>query len=134
MSVQRGYSLSWRIWESSLGVKPGKQRRVFDAGLAPEVHDWELARAQSPGKRLRTHTQPSLRFGEGNQLRWRGDLQGEVPLARGRLCPGAGASGRRWHTRGFPSQAQGVRHDAERRITNPSGLGRDRGDRTNDLC
>jgi hypothetical protein len=60
--------------ESSLGGQPGKQRRVFDAGLAPEVHDWELARAQQPGKRLWAHTQPSLRFGEGNQLRRRGDV------------------------------------------------------------
>jgi hypothetical protein len=118
--------------DSSLGVKPGQQRRVFDVGLAPEVHDWELARAQQAGKRLRTHTQPSLRFGEGNQLRRRGDLQGEFLLARQRPCPGA--SRRRWHTRGFPSQVQGVRRNRSTRTADPSGLGRHLGDSTGDLC
>jgi hypothetical protein len=59
------------------------------------VHDRELAGAQQPGERLRADTQPPLRFVEGNQLRRRGDLQGEVLLACGGPCPGAEASGRR---------------------------------------
>jgi hypothetical protein len=120
--------------DASLGGQPGEQRPVFDARLAPEVHDRELARAQEPGKRLRADTQPPLRFCEGNQLRRRGEIQGEVLLARRRPCPGAGASGRRWHTRGFPSQARGVRREADTRSADPSGLDRYRGDSTDDLC
>jgi hypothetical protein len=52
-----------------MGGEPGQQGGVCNAGLAPEVHDRELAGAQQPGKRLRTDPQPALRFGEGDQLR-----------------------------------------------------------------
>jgi hypothetical protein len=114
--------------------EPGEEDGVGDAGLAPDVHDRKLARAQEPGKRLWTDAQPPLCFGEGNQLRRRGDLQGEVMLPRRWASARAEASGRRWHCRGFPSQAQGVRRDDERHITDPSGLGRHRGDSTVDSC
>jgi hypothetical protein len=88
-----------------MGSEPGQQGGVFNAGLAPEVHHRELARAEDPGKGLRTHPQPALRFGEGDQLRRRGELQGKVLLpCRGR-CPTA--SRWRWHTQGFPSQGWG---------------------------
>jgi len=33
--------------------EPGEQGGVFNTGLAPEVHDRELAGAQQSGKRLR---------------------------------------------------------------------------------
>jgi hypothetical protein len=68
-----------------MGGEPGEHRRVFDAGLAPEVHDRELAGAQQPGKRLRAHTQPSLRFVEGISC-------GGAGISRGRS--GWRASGR----------------------------------------
>jgi hypothetical protein len=96
-------------WESSLGGEPGEQDGVGDAGLAPDMDDRELARTEEPGKGVRAHAQPPLRFGEGNQLRRRGQLQGEFLLPRGRAHAWAEASGRRWHRRGFPSQAQVVR-------------------------
>jgi hypothetical protein len=120
--------------DAPLGGQPGEQRRVFDAGLAPEVHDRELARAQQPGKRLRAHGQPPLCFGEGDQLRRGGEIQGEVLLACGRVCPGAWASGRGSHGQGRTSQAWDVRHREFMHPAHPSGLGRDRGDSMDDLC
>jgi hypothetical protein len=96
-------------WDSSLGGEPGEQGSVGDAGLAPDVRDRETAGAQEPGKRLWADTQPPLRFGEGKQLRWRGQLQGEVLLPRGRACPGAWVSGRGSHGRGLTSQERDVR-------------------------
>jgi len=83
--------------------EPGEQGGVFNTGLAPEVHDRELAGAQQSGKRLRADPQPPLRLFEGNQLRRHGKLQGEVLLPRGRARSGTWASGRRWHGRGFTS-------------------------------
>ena len=91
--------------DASLSGQPGQQDRVVDAGLTPDMHDRELAGAQEPGKRLRADPQPPLRFGEGDQLRRRGDLQGEVLLPRGRARSGAWASGRRWPWPGFPSHS-----------------------------
>jgi hypothetical protein len=98
-----------------MGREPGEQGGVFDAGLAPHMHHGELARAQEPGKRLWAHPQPALGFGEGDQLRRRGDLQGEVRLLRARA--GARASGHGWHGRRFPSQAPGGRHGGATRPT-----------------
>jgi hypothetical protein len=111
--------------ESPVGGQPGEQRRVFDVGLAPEVHDRELAGAQEPGERLRADAEPPLRFGEGNQLWRRGQFQGEVLLPRGRARSGAWASGCRWHRLGFPSEVQSVRRAAETHIADPSGRSRD---------
>jgi hypothetical protein len=88
--------------DASLRGQPGEQGRVGDAGLAPEMHHRELARAQQPGKRLWTDPQPPLCFGEGDQLRRRGELQGEVRLSRGLVRAGTRASGRRWHGEGSP--------------------------------
>jgi hypothetical protein len=53
------------------------------------MHHRQLAGTEDPGKRLRADPQPPLRFGEGDQLRRRGDLQGEVWLPRGRAWSGA---------------------------------------------
>jgi hypothetical protein len=121
-------------WDSSPGGQPGEQDRVFDAGLAPEVHDRELARTQEPGKDVWAHAQPPLRFFERDQLRRRGDLQGEVLLPRGRARSGAWASGRWWHGQGFPSQEPGRQHGGTRRPTDPNGLGRYGGDSAENLC
>jgi hypothetical protein len=117
-----------------MGGEPGEQGGVCNAGLAPEVHDRELTRAQQSGKRLWTDAQPPLRLVEGNQLRRDGELQGEVLLPRGRAWSGAWASGRRWHRRGFPSQVQGVRRAAETHLAHPSGRSRDEGDSTTIFC
>jgi hypothetical protein len=114
--------------------EPGEQGGVCDAGLAPDMHHRQLARAEDPGKRLRADPQPSLRFCEGNQLGRRGQFQGEVLLPRRRVRSGAWASGRRWHRRGFPSQVQGVRRAAETPIADPSGRSRDWDDSTDILC
>jgi hypothetical protein len=94
--------------EASLSGQPGEQDHLFDAGFAPDMDDRELARAQEPGKRFWTDTQPPLRFLERNQLRRRGEIQGEVLLPQGRASAQAEVSGHRWHGRGFPSHAQGV--------------------------
>jgi hypothetical protein len=77
--------------------EPGKEGGVGNAGLAPEVHDRELARAQEPGKGLWTDAQPPLRFVEGNQLRRWGQLQGEVQLASGRAASGTEVWGQGGH-------------------------------------
>ena len=61
--------------DASLGGQPGEQRPVFDARLAPEVHDRELARAQEPGKGLRAYAKPPAGFGEWDELGRCGDLQ-----------------------------------------------------------
>jgi hypothetical protein len=76
-------------WESSLGGEPGEEHGVFDAGLASDMHHWQLAGAQEPGKGVRAHAQPPLGFFEGDQLWGRGELQGEVLLPRGRARSGA---------------------------------------------
>jgi hypothetical protein len=117
-----------------MGGEPGKQGGVFNAGLAPEVHDRELARAQQSGKRLRADPQPAPGFFQGNQLRRRGDLQGEVRLPQGRARSGTWASGHGWHSRGFPSQVPGTRHGGATRPTDPNGAGRSRGDRPQKIC
>ena len=115
-----------------MGGEPGEQGGVGNAGLAPEVHDRELARAQEPGKRLRADAQPALRFFEGDQLRRRGELQGEVRLPRGRAASGRGVwTEVAWP--GFPSQCRACDPGSDG-LTAPSGLGRDRGDSTNNLC
>jgi len=114
--------------------EPGEQGGVGNAGLAPDMDDWETTRAQQPGKGLWTDPQPPLGFGEGDQLRRRGQFQGEVLLPRGRARSGAWASGRRWHRRGFPFQVQGVRRAAETPIAHPSNRSRDWGDSTDILC
>jgi hypothetical protein len=92
-----------------MGGEPREEYYVLDAGLAPEVHDRELAGAEEPGKRLWTDTQPLLGFGEGNQLRRHGDLQGEFLLACGRAHARAEASGRSSHGQDLTSQEPGVR-------------------------
>jgi hypothetical protein len=120
--------------ESSRSGKPGEEHGVFDAGLAPNMHDRELAHTQEPGKCLRAHPQPPMGFGERNQLRRRGDLQGEILLPRGRAWSGTWASGRRWHGQGFPSQQPGRRHGGAMRPTDPNGLGRYGGDSAENLC
>jgi len=114
--------------------EPGKQGGVFNAGLAPDMHHRQLARAENPGKHLRADPQPPLGFFQGNQLWRRGQFQGEVLLPRGRARSGAWASGRRWHRLGFPSQVQGVRRAAETPIADPSGRSRDWGDSTDIVC
>jgi hypothetical protein len=114
--------------------EPGEQGGVFNTGLAPEVHDRELAGAQQSGKRLRADPQPPLRLFEGNQLWRRGQFQREVLLPRGRVRSGAWASGRRWHRRGFPSQVQGVRRAAAIPLAHPSGQSRAWGDSITILC
>lgn len=120
--------------DASLGGEPGEEHRVFDAGPAPHMHHWQLARAQEPGKGLRADPQPPLRFGKGDQLRRRGDLQGEVRLPRGRARSGAWASGHGWHGRGFPSQEPGRQHEGAMHPTAPNGAGRSRGDRLQKMC
>jgi hypothetical protein len=103
--------------------EPGQQGGVLDAGLAPNVHNREMARAQEPGKRLWAHVQPPLRFCEGNQLRRDGNLQGEFLLPRGRAQPRADASGRGSHGRGLTSQEPGVRRGGWTRTADPRSLG-----------
>jgi hypothetical protein len=112
--------------------EPGEQGDVGDAGLAPDMHHWELARAQEPGERLWADPQPPLCLFEGDQLRRRGELQGEVLLpCRGR-CPTA--SRWRWHTQGFPLPFRSIRPKGDTGLTGPGGLGRDWGDSTTILC
>ena len=99
------------------------------------MDDRELARAQEPGKCPWAHAQPPLRFCERNQLRRRGDLQGEVLLPRGRAC--ARARGRLdagGMAGGSPLKQQGVRHGGATRTADPNGLGRHRGDSAENLC
>jgi hypothetical protein len=117
-----------------MGREPGEQGGVGDAGLAPNMHDRQLAGTEDPGKRLWTDPQPPLRFGEGGQLRRRGDLQGEVRLPRGRVRSSAWAPGRRWHRRGFPSQVQDVRRAAATPLAHPSGRSQTEGDSITILC
>jgi hypothetical protein len=118
--------------KSSLYSEPGEQGGIGDADLASHMHHGELPRAQEPVKRLRADPQPPPRLVEGDQLRRRGEIQGEVLLpCRGR-CPAA--SRRKWHTQGFPSPLRSVRPEGDTGITDPGGLGRDRGDSTNNLC
>jgi hypothetical protein len=84
--------------------EPREQGGVCNAGLAPDMHHWQLTRAEDPGKRLRADPQPPLGFFQGNQLWRRGQFQGKVLLPRGRVRSGVWASGRRWHRWGGPSQ------------------------------
>jgi hypothetical protein len=91
--------------EGRMGGEPGQQGGVGNAGLTPDMHDWEFAGTEDPGKRLRADPQPALRFGEGDQLRRRRDLQGEIRLSRRGRCPTA--SRQRWHTQGSPSHVWG---------------------------
>jgi hypothetical protein len=62
--------------ESPVGGKPHEEYGVLNAGLAPEVHDRELARAQEPAKGLRADAKPPAGFGEWDELGRCGDLQG----------------------------------------------------------
>ena len=114
--------------------EPGEQGGVGNAGLAPDVHDRQLARTEDPGKRLRADPQPPLGFCQGNELGRRRQFQGEVRLPRGRARLGAWASGRRWHRLGLPFQVQGVRRAAETPIAHPSNRSRDWDDSTDILC
>jgi hypothetical protein len=121
-------------WDSSLGGQPGEQGGVGNAGLAPEVHDRELARTQEPGKDVWAHAQPPLRFFERNQLRRHGDLQGEILLPRGRAWSGAWASGHQWHGRGGPCQEPGRQHGEQCAPQTQTGCGRCGGDSAKNLC
>ena len=89
-----------------MGGEPGQQGGVFNAGLAPDVDDGELAGAQKPGKGLRADPQPPLRFVEGDQLRRGRELQGEVRLPRGRAASWRGGVWTGRHGRGFTSQSR----------------------------
>jgi hypothetical protein len=95
--------------DASLGGQPGEQGGIGDAGLAPDMHHRQLARAQQPGKGLRAHAQLPLRFVEGDQLWRRWDVQREVRLPRGRPVSCVEASGRGRHGRGFTSQERDER-------------------------
>ena len=118
--------------ESPVGSEPGQQGSVYNTSLAPEVDDRDLACAQQSGKRLRANRQPPLRFGEGNQLRWRRQLQGEVLLPRRGRCPTA--SRRRWHTGGFPLQLWSAQPAGDTGLVVPSGLDHDWGDSPKNIC
>ena len=117
-----------------MGGEPGEQGGVFNAGLAPQVHDRELARAQQSGKRLWTDAQPPLRFVEGNQLRRDGQLQGEVQLASGRAASGAevwGQGGHGWDVTSQSRTCNAVDGDGRQ----PRAvLGQDWGDSITILC
>jgi hypothetical protein len=103
--------------------EPSQQGCVGDADLAPEVHNRELARAEEPSKGLWAHPQPPLCLSEGNQLRRRGELQGEFLLPRGRVGPRTWALRRGSHDQGVTSQERDVRRRGPRRPTEPRRLG-----------
>jgi hypothetical protein len=92
-------------WDSSMSGEPSQQGCVGDADLAPEVHNRELARAEEPSKGLWANPQPPLCLSEGNQLRRRGELQGEFLLPRGRVGPRTWAFGRGSHARVSPRRS-----------------------------
>jgi hypothetical protein len=69
----------------SLGDEPGQQHGIGEADLASEVHDRGLSGAQELGKRLRAHAQPPPGFGQGDELGWCGEVEGESQLGRRRL-------------------------------------------------
>jgi hypothetical protein len=120
--------------ESPVGGEPGEEHGVFEAGLAPDVDDRELAGAQEPSERLRAGPQPPLRFGKRSQLRRCGELQGEVRLPRGRAASWAEASGRGRHGRGFTLQSRTCDAVDGDGSTDSSGPDRSRGDRPQKMC
>jgi hypothetical protein len=56
--------------------EPGEEHGVFNADLPPQMYHGQLAGQQEPSKRLRAHAEPSPGFGERDELRRGGDLQG----------------------------------------------------------